>query len=120
MVLMTLFVMTPSLAIADSPTKNAIQCGANSAASGDCNTRPSGNLNNTVTSVVNILSVLVGVAAVIMIIIAGLRYITSGGSAENTKSARNTLLYAIVGLVVVALAQIIVRFVLHSTTQVTT
>ncbi|MBX4197631.1 pilin [Candidatus Saccharibacteria bacterium] len=58
-----------------------------------------------------------GVIAVIMIIVGGFRYITSGGNPESTKSARNTILYAIIGLVVVALAQIIVRFVLSSSTN---
>jgi hypothetical protein len=48
----------------------------------------------------------------VMIMIAGLKYITSSGDASAVKSAKDGLLYAIVGLVVVALAQTIVRFVL--------
>ena len=55
----------------------------------------------------------VGVIAVIMIIIGGLRYITSGGDSNNTKGAKDTILYAIIGLVVVAMAQVIVKFVLN-------
>ncbi|MBX4197632.1 hypothetical protein KW801_03715 [Candidatus Saccharibacteria bacterium] len=51
-----------------------------------------------------------------MIIVGGFRYITSGGNPESTKSARNTILYAIIGLVVVALAQLIARFVLNAAT----
>jgi hypothetical protein len=67
--------------------------------------------------IVNILSVIIGVIAVIMIIIGGFRYITSGGKQESVTSAKNTILYAIIGLVIVALAQIIVRFVLSNSTN---
>jgi cytochrome bd-type quinol oxidase subunit 2 len=69
-------------------------------------------VNDTITWVINIFSIVVGVAAVIMIIIGGLRYIISGGDSGNVTSAKNTILYAIIGLVVVALAQFIVKFVL--------
>ena len=48
-----------------------------------------------------------------MIIIGGLRYITSNGDSGNVTNAKNTILYAIVGLVIVALAQLIVRFVVQ-------
>jgi hypothetical protein len=65
-----------------------------------------------INDVINFVSILVGVAAVIMIIYAGFRLVTSGGSAESTKSAKDTILYAIIGLVVVVFAQVIVKFVL--------
>ena len=51
-----------------------------------------------------------------MIMVGGFKYITSGGDSGNITGAKNTILYAVVGLVVVALAQIIVRFVLARTT----
>jgi hypothetical protein len=47
-----------------------------------------------------------------MIIIGGFKYITSGGDSNNVSSAKNTILYAIIGLIIVALAQTIVRFIL--------
>jgi hypothetical protein len=47
-----------------------------------------------------------------MIIIGGLKFITSSGNSDRVKSARNTILYAIVGLIIVALAQTIAHFVL--------
>ena len=62
--------------------------------------------------VINVFSLIVGVISVIMIIIGGLKYITSGGDSGNVSGAKNTILYAIIGLVIVALAQVIVRFVL--------
>lgn len=75
-------------------------------------------INNVIKKIINLLSVIVGVIAVIMIIIGGFRYITSGGSDTGVTSAKNTILYAIVGLIIVALAQLIVRFVLRNITQV--
>jgi ABC-type Fe3+ transport system permease subunit len=76
--------------------------------------------NGIVKDVVNILSAVVGILAVIMIIYAGFRYVSSGGSDEAVKSAKNTIIYAIIGLVLVALAQVIVQFVLAKTKDATT
>jgi cytochrome bd-type quinol oxidase subunit 2 len=74
------------------------------------------NINSVLKFAINLFSLVVGVAAVIMIIVGGLKYILSQGEGSNTASAKNTILYAIVGLVVVALAQIIVVFVLKKAT----
>lgn len=73
-------------------------------------------INDLIRKVINILSLIVGVVAVIMIIVGGLRYITSGGSDTGVTSAKNTILYAIIGLIIVALAQLLVRFVLRQVT----
>lgn len=72
-----------------------------------------GTISNVATKVVNVFSVLVGAVAVIMIIYGGFRYITSGGDSGSVGNAKNTLIYAIVGLIVVALAQLIVRIVIN-------
>lgn len=69
-------------------------------------------INNLITSIVNIISVIVGIIAVIMIIVGGAKFITSGGDSGKISSAKSTVLYAIVGLIIVALAQVIVKFVL--------
>jgi hypothetical protein len=74
-------------------------------------------INKLVHTIVNLLTALVGIVAVIMIIVGGFRYITSGGNDTSVTSAKNTILYAIIGLVVVALAQIIVRFTLSKLTN---
>ena len=71
-------------------------------------------INTLIRRIINLLSLVVGVVAVIMIIIGGLRYITSGGSDTGVTSAKNTILYAIIGLIIVALAQLLVRFVLRT------
>jgi heme/copper-type cytochrome/quinol oxidase subunit 2 len=87
---------------------------------GNCDTSAEQAGNDLLTTVINVISVIVGVIAVIMIIFAGFRYITSGGKQESVSGAKNTILYAIIGLVIVALAQLIVHFVLAKTTQATT
>lgn len=69
-------------------------------------------VNSTVAKGLNLFSAVVGIIAVVMIIVGGIQYITSGGDSGNVTKAKNTILYAVIGLVVVALAQIIVQFVL--------
>jgi hypothetical protein len=104
----------------DSPNlsaKQQLQCGACGAA-GQTTCEPSTSstsVNNTVKTAINLLSVVAGVAAVIMLMVGGFRYVTSGGNAESIKSARSTITYAIIGLIIVAIAQVIVRFVLITT-----
>lgn len=82
-------------------------------------TDPSERVNSTIRLVINVFSLVVGVISVIMIIIGGLKYITSGGDSGNITGAKNTILYAIIGLVVVALAQVVVKFVLQKATGTT-
>lgn len=65
-----------------------------------------------ITSVVNLLSFVVGALAVIMIMVGGFKYVTSGGDSGKVTSAKNTIMYAIIGIVIVVLAQTIVQFVL--------
>lgn len=69
-------------------------------------------VNKNVKLGLQIFSAIVGIIAVVMIIVGGIRYITSGGDSGNVTAAKNTILYAVIGLVVVALAQVIVQFVL--------
>lgn len=78
---------------------------------------PVDRVDSIVKRVIDIFSVVVGVISVIMIIIGGLKYVTSGGDSGNISSAKNTILYAIIGLIVVVLAQVIVRFVLERATE---
>ena len=72
-----------------------------------------GKVNGLLTTVINVFSFVVGIIAVFMIIVGGLRYITSGGDSGKVTAAKTTIIYALVGLVIVALAQLIVRLVLN-------
>ena len=62
-------------------------------------------------SAINILSFVVGLAAVIMLIVGGLRFITANGDPQQIAAARMTVIYSIVGIVVALAAQAIVQFV---------
>lgn len=66
------------------------------------------------SEVSNVLIFLVGAIAVIMLIIGGLRYVTSQGDASAVKSAKDTILYAVAGIVVAVMAYAIVHFVATS------
>lgn len=69
-------------------------------------------VSSLIEDAINIFSIIVGIVAVIMIIVGGFKYITSGGDSGNIQSAKNTIIYAVIGLVIVALAQFLVQFVL--------
>ena len=68
-----------------------------------------------VKSIIGILSLLVGAVSVIMVILGGFKYVTSNGDANSTKSAKDTIMYALIGLALVGFAQTIVRFVWSKT-----
>lgn len=63
-------------------------------------------------TIINTILLVLGMIAVIMIVIGGIRYTTSNGDASNVKAAKDTILYAVVGLVVAILSFAIVNFVL--------
>jgi beta-lactamase regulating signal transducer with metallopeptidase domain len=104
--------LVPVTAHAATNNVSALCGGASSQITdGSCtNTTP--QINNIIKWVLDIFSVIVGIAAVIMIVVGGLKYTISGGDSTRVSGAKDTILFAIVGLVVVALAQIIVHFVL--------
>ena len=64
------------------------------------------------TKVVNTLIFVIGAVAVIMIVVGGMRYVISGGDSGQVNSAKNTILYAVVGLVIAMASYGIVNFVL--------
>ncbi|MFZ1812055.1 MAG: pilin [Candidatus Saccharimonadales bacterium] len=64
-----------------------------------------------VKSIINVLLYVLGAIAVLMIVIGGIRYTTSGGDQSGVKGAKDTILYAVVGLVVAMMAYAIVNFV---------
>jgi len=109
---------TLQFALIGQSSVNAACQGVNLSSSGTCPNSTS-SINRLIRDVINILSVVVGVVAIIMIIVGGLKLITSGGEASKTASARNTILYALIGLVVAVLAQVLVHFVLNKASTIT-
>lgn len=65
-------------------------------------------------TITNVLLFIIGAISVIMLIIGGIRYVVSGGDSSAVTSAKNTILYAIVGIIVALLAYALVNFVLTS------
>jgi len=110
----------PALAQADITgglcTGASLQFTDNGSTSNCTDSNATSKINDIVHTVINLLSAIVGIVAVVMIIIGGLRYITSGGNDTGVTSAKNTILYAIIGLIIVALAQVLVRFTLSKVT----
>ena len=64
--------------------------------------------------ITNVVLYIVGVIAVIMLIIGGIKYVISGGDAKKVTDAKNTVLYAIIGLIISFLAFAIVNFVINA------
>lgn len=71
-------------------------------------------LQDRIRPIVNVVLFVLGAVAVIMIIVGGFRYVLSGGDSSAVTSAKNTILYAVVGLIVAILAYAIVNFVIDS------
>lgn len=84
-------------------------CGDNESGS---NTNPIVGPDGVMTRVLRIFAAVLGIAAVIVIIIAGMRFVLSGGDGNSVAGARRAVMYAIVGIVVAASAQGIVSLVL--------
>lgn len=113
----------PAVASAQEETdiQGGLKCGASFDFSGssDCGDDTEGGadkVNKMIKDIINFISIFVGIVSVIMIIWGGFKYVTSGGDSGNVTSAKNTIIYAVIGLVVVALAQFIVQFVLAKVT----
>ncbi len=67
---------------------------------------------SVIPKIVNLLLFFVGAVSVIMIIYGGFKYVTSSGESSAVSSAKNTILYAVIGLVIALVAYGIANFVL--------
>lgn len=108
------FITSPVLAddICSNPNvsqevKNASGCGGGGGQT----------LDNALSSILKAIILIMGLVAVVFIIIGGINYITSGGDAAKVKKARETILYAVIGLIICALAFAIVQFVISDILQ---
>lgn len=92
---------------------NPAQTGANAARADGMPTELIG-VNGVFTKITNTILYAVGIISVIMLIYGGLRYITSGGDSKKVTDAKNTIMYAIIGLIIAILAYAIVNFVINA------
>lgn len=127
LILLTVALGLASSAAAVSPAHAALFTGAkqqacsganlqNNRSAEDCakDGEEAGNkASATIQNVVNVLTMIVGIAAVIIITINGLRFITANGDSGQITAARNGVIYALVGLIIAAMAQVVVRFVVN-------
>ncbi len=104
---------TTAFAADANPSKD-ISSGVSAIGGGDAN---QGDLNTAIKAVVNVLLYLLGAIAVIMIIIGGIRYATSNGDSAQLQSAKNTILYAVIGVVIALIAYAIVNFFISTFTK---
>ena len=88
-----------------------VQCSVNTISRNDAD---SGEvLERTFTQILTILNLVIGVAAVIILVVESLRLVASGGKSETVNNARSGIIYALVGLAIAASSQAIVIFVLN-------
>ncbi len=108
--------LIPVSADAADPLASVCSQTPDAAVCADRNQTPGANRiygkDGIITTATQILAIVTGVAAVIVIIIAGLQYVLSTGDPAKINKAKDMILYAVAGLVVAALAQSIVVFVL--------
>jgi len=111
------FVLAALLNLISSPVTHAfnlsISDGANSARGTDQAVTLFGS-TGIFTTLSNVMLFIVGAISVIMVIVGGLRYVISGGNNTNVTAAKNTILYAVVGLVISIMAFAVVNFVIGS------
>lgn len=112
----TLATSTPAFAANPDCTKTdlSIQDAAWCAAGGAKNTGPSCLFGDgcVFTTVINFALYFIGAISVLMLIVGGVRYTLSGGNEKSVSAAKNTILYAVIGVVVAILAWAIVNFVI--------
>jgi hypothetical protein len=118
--LVTLGLLVPTMALpATAGAVNVFQaCGQGAGASDVCkeqgaNAHGSNPFLHAIKVVLDILTIIVGIAAVIMLIFSGLKMIWAQGDTQAIKSARDGIIGAAVGIAVAALAQAMVVFVLN-------
>ena len=92
---------------------NPASAGANAARGNGTPTELVGS-NGVFTRITNTVLYAVGIISVIMLIYGGLRYVVSGGDSKKVTDAKNTIIYAIIGLIVSILSYAIVNFVINA------
>ncbi|HVV66483.1 MAG TPA: TrbC/VirB2 family protein [Candidatus Saccharimonadales bacterium] len=97
------------------PSIGGVDCSGDAANSAVCQDKGNGDPitgdNGALLKIANIVAYIGGVAAIIIIIISAIRYITSGGDSENVSGAKRTLIGAIIGLAIIVLAKSLITYV---------
>lgn len=118
-VMLSIGLLSPTMTLVAPPayasTKEELKKGAclgDAACEASTSASTKSSVDNIINTIINVFSWVVGVVAVLMVMFGGFRYITAAGDATKTKTAKDTILFALIGLVIVALSQVIVKFVI--------
>jgi hypothetical protein len=115
-VMMTAFALVPAVvSAATDPFQGVCQSGGGGG-SPVCGTGggadPLAGQNGAIVRITTILAIVAGIVSVIFLVWGGIKYITSGGDSSGVSSAKNTIIAALIGLVIAALARPIINFVI--------
>lgn len=101
--------------VAYAQSKSAVCAGIGAVNKGNGCVTTKGNptINSLIDDIIDILSAVVAVISVIMVMWGGFRYVTSGGDSGKITAAKSTIVFALIGLAIAALAQTLVKFVLQ-------
>jgi hypothetical protein len=112
---MTLALVVPQTAMAFQLLQPA--CNAGGGQSVACNTRSGDPISGTNQGILyqatKLIALIAGVSSVILIVVSGIFFALSNGDASKIAGARNTLIGAVIGLLIVVSAQVILNFVLN-------
>ncbi len=111
---LSILALAPHAALA--APKDEICQGVAAAGNGGC-AGGTGQLDTVIKTGLQIFASIIAIAAVIMLMTAGFKYVTAGGDSGKVGEAKKTIIYAVVGLVIAAFAQSIVMFVLNRATE---
>jgi hypothetical protein len=97
-------------AVVDCANGTTVQDGVDCVSGADV--KPLFGADGIFTLIINTALFVIGALSVLMLIYGGIRYTISMGDAKNVEAAKNTIMYAIIGIVIALLASAIVNFVL--------
>jgi len=105
----------PSMALAWDPFGN-IDC-SSASASAVCNDKSNqraiSGTNGIIITVVDVISFIAGISAVILLIVAGIRFVVSGGDANSVQQARSSVIGVLVGIAIIVLARSLIVYVVN-------
>lgn len=110
-------IFVPASAAAYDPFGGVDCTGTTAKTSAVCKT-PSKDVagsNGILVTVANFMALIAGVAAVIILLIASIKYITAGGDPKEIESAKNTIIYALVGILIILSAKVLITYVVSKT-----
>lgn len=112
-----IFAFMPLATVAAAPFDEVCNTGVSSSSSTVCQSKnnasnPISGPNGVIVKVIQFINLIIGVLAVFVIIISGLRMIASSGDPAIINSSRNGIMYALIGIAVAVTAQMIVTFVI--------